>query len=328
MPTDPQSWALPPRFDPNSATVIRQPEAEEAGYWVGAPGVYFDAQTEEYYLLYRVRRPRGVEPDRGAEVHLARSSDGIEFETIWTCTKDQLGTASIERNAVRRLDSGEFAMYLSYVDPTDGRWRIDVCLSDKIDKFDVNRRRKVFTAGDLNVEGVKDPALFRVGGQWHMIVSFATDVAQNSADDLHGTLDAYNTGLIRSATGLAVSENGVDWSWGGEIFGPAGPGWDQYCSRIGTVYRQDGIWLGLYDGSASVDENYEERVGVAYSYDLQSFHRVTAAGPWMQTPHGEGALRYFDVLDFAALDSSKPRKIYFEMALPNGSHDLRVFVDG
>jgi hypothetical protein len=319
MTFDPQNWSVPDRFDPSQTTVIRQPERHEAGYWVGAPGAFFDSSTSTYYLLYRIRRPRGVEPDRGAEVHLAASSDGIAFETIWSCTKDQLGTASIERNAVRRLDDGRYALYLSFVDPADGRWRIDVCTADKIDEFDVTQRTTVFTAEDLGVEGVKDPALCRIAGQWQMIVSYATAVQDPSQKQLHGTLDAYNTGLIRSATGLAVSEDGLHWNWQGEIFGPADSGWDCYCSRIGTVFPSNGAWLALYDGSASVEENYEERLGIAYSFDMRQFHRVTKSGPWMHTPHGVGALRYFDVLD-----SPTRRLIYFEMALEDGSHDLRV----
>jgi hypothetical protein len=317
---DPQNWMMPERFDPAEATVIRQPECSEPGYWVGAPGAFFDATTGDFYILYRIRRPRGVLPDRGAEVHLARSRDGIQFETIWKCTKDELGTASIERNALRRLDDGRFALYLSFVDPTDGRWRIDVCTSDAADQWDLEQRQNIFTAASLNNEGVKDPALLRIGGQWQMIVSYATADATASHDELHGTLDAYNTGLIRSATGLAVSEDGLNWSWEGEIFGPGREGWDCYCSRIGTVFPAEHGWLALYDGSASVEENYEERLGIAYSFDMRKFHRVTHAGPWMQTPHGHGALRYFDVLDFA-----DRRLTYFEMARADGSHDLRVW---
>lgn len=319
MAFDPQNWCFPDRFDPAVATIVRQPENDEAGYWVGAPGAFYDASTGDYYLLYRVRRPRGVEPDRGAEVHLARSRDGLQFDTIWSCTKEELGTASIERNAVRRLDDGRYALYLSFVDPLDGRWRIDVCTADSIDAFDVSQRTKVFTAADLGVEGVKDPALCRIAGQWQMLVSYATAVQAPSHEQLHGTLDAYNTGLIRSATGLAVSEDGLNWKWQGEVFGPAEDGWDCYCSRIGSVFPVDGLWLALYDGSASVEENYEERPGIAYSTDMRQFHRVTESGPWMQTPHGRGALRYFDVLDFP-----ERRLIYFEMALENGSHDMRV----
>lgn len=322
-------WATPPRFDPTAATVVCEPAGRENGYWVGAPGVYYDADDKTYYLSYRVRRPRGVEPDRGAETVLARSDNGFQFETIWTGHKAELGTASIERSAIGRLDNGDWVLTISYVDPADGRWRIDTVVADRPDAFELKNATAALTAADLHledgqVEGVKDPYLFAVAGQRQMIVSFATAAVDSTPDQLHGTLDAYNTGRIRSATGLARSDDGLNWTWQGEILGPDASGpedqsWDRYCRRIGCLLRRDGLWLGLYDGSASVEENYEERLGIACSSDLRSFFATTPNGPWMTTPQGSGALRYFDALDFG-----DRTLLYFEMAQPEGYHDLRV----
>ncbi len=321
MMRNPQSWGAFAAFDPQAGVTIREPVGEGIGYWVGAPGVFFDERDQLYYLTYRIRRPRGVEPDRGAEVQLARSQDGIEFETIWKGTKDQLGSTSIERCALRRVSEDQWLLYVSYVDPADGRWRIDVVEANGPDGFELSQGTPVLTAGDLDVEGVKDPFVFQVAGQYNMIVSIATAQQPATADDLHGTNDAYNTGLIKSSTGLATSQDGVTWQWEGEIFAPRDAGWDCYCSRIGSLWREDGLWLALYDGSADVGENYEERLGLAYSFDLRSFHRVTRDCPLIPSPYGEKtALRYFDVL-------ALPERtlFYYEMALADGSHDLRVY---
>ncbi len=307
-------------FDPALGTVVESPPGEGRGYWAGAPGVTYDEHDGFFYLIHRVRRPRGVHPDRGAEIHLSRSRDGIDFETIWTGSKEQLHSASIERCAIRRLGDNRWVLYISYVDPADQRWRIDLCEAPSPDGFDLRRTTPVLTAADANAEGVKDPFVFQVASRYHMIVSFAAATAPASTDDLHSTADAYNTGLIRSATGLATSNDGFTWQWEGEIFGPRETGWDRYCSRIGCVWRQDEAWLALYDGSASVDENYEERVGLAYSFDLRTFHRETSEKPLMTTAQNDGALRYFDVIarpDFTY--------IYYEMAQADGSHDLRVY---
>jgi len=317
---DPQHWAPFEPFDPSAGVIIREPPASGKGYWVGAPGVMLDPADDTFYLVYRVRRPRGVPPDRGAEIHLARSGDGIEFETIWTGAKDRLETTSIERCALRRLAPDRWALYVSYVDPADGRWRTDLVEAARPDQFDLRAAKKVLTAEDIGAEGVKDPMVFRVAGLYHMVLSYATATATKVASELHATHDAYNTGLIRSATGLATSSDGLHWQWEGEIFGPPGDGWDAYCARIGTLWREAGVWLALYDGSASVEENYEERAGLAISFDLRTFHRVTRSGPLMTTPRGTGALRYFDVL--ALPDETF---FYYEIARPDGSHDLRVF---
>ena len=312
-------WADAFQFDPNDGTVVVSPVGEGKGYWVGAPSVTTDPQDGSIYLVYRVRRPRGVEPDRGAEIHIIRSEDGISFEPVWTGHKAALNTTSIERCALAAQDDGSWVMYPSYVDPVDGRWRTDRISAATPADFDFSKVEPILTAAGTNTEGVKDPFVFRLAGLWHMIVSYATAEGDASAAEMHGTNDAYNTGLIKSRTGLATSEDGLDWQWEGEIFGPSEAGWDCYCSRIGTVWREDGLWLGLYDGSASVEENYEERVGLAYSSDLRHWHRVTRSGPLMHQPHASGALRYFDVLDVG-----DRRLVYFETARADGSHDLRV----
>ncbi len=307
------------RFDPNQGTVVVEPTGEGKGFWVGAPSVTQDPQDGAIYLVYRVRRPRGVEPDRGAEIHIARSQDGKSFETVWTGHKATLNTTSIERCALVPQNDGKWVLFPSYVDPADGRWRTDRVSATDPSAFDLSQVECVLTAADTRTEGVKDPFVFHVAGLWHMIVSCATQEGGAAADAMHGTNDAYNTGLIKSRTGLATSEDGREWEWEGEILSPSADGWDCYCARIGTIWREDGVWLGLYDGSASVEENYEERVGLAFSFDLRNWHRVTRSGPLMQQPHASGALRYFDVLDLG-----NRKLVYYETARADGSHDLRV----
>lgn len=316
---DPHHWSRFVAFDAAQGVVIRSPEASGAGYWVGAPTVFFDEHDQQFYLVYRLRRPRGVEPDRGAEVYIARGRDGIGFETIWKATKDQLGTTSIERCALARGGDGRWRLYVSYVDPADGRWRIDLVEADRPEALDLRTAQPVLTAAEIGAEGIKDPFLFRVAGLWHMIASYATAEGTRDAAALHGTQDCYNTGLIRSRSGLATSHDGLSWQWEGEIFGPSRSGWDSYCARIGCVWREDGLWLALYDGSRDASQNYEEQCGLAYSHDLRRFHRVSRGGPLLAPPQGRGGLRYFDVLTMPGVTY-----FYYEMALADGSHDLRV----
>lgn len=318
--TDPRDWAQWLSFDPAAGTVVRQPPGEGPGYWAGAPGATFDADTGQFYLVYRLRRPRGVHPDRGAEVHIAAGRDGVVFDDVWSATKDQLDTTSIERSALVRRPEGGWRLYISFVDPADSRWMIGLVEADRPDAFDLTTLRPVLKAADVGAEGVKDPFLFRVAGLEHMVVSFATKQGAATAEAMHGTHDAYNTGLIQSASGLATSSDGVAWQWEGPILTPAEGAWDAYAARIGTLWYQSPVWLAPYDGSADVSENYEERCGLAYSSDLRTFHRVTRDGPLFHTPHGSGAIRYFDVL--ALPDATH---VYYEMARPDGSHDLRVY---
>ena len=86
--------------------VIREPVGLEAGYWAGAPGVYHAADEGAWYLTYRIRRPRGVAPDRGGEARIARSSDLRHWEDVLSVTKDRFNSASIERCALRKGPDG------------------------------------------------------------------------------------------------------------------------------------------------------------------------------------------------------------------------------
>jgi len=316
---DPRHWAQWSSFDPTKGTVVREPPGEGPGYWAGAPGVTYCGKLNRFYMVYRLRRPRGVEPDRGAEIRIATSRDGIMFDDIWSGTKDLLGTTSIERCALVYLPDGRWRLYPSYVDPADGRWMIGLVEADAPDAFDLRTTRPVLTAAQIATEGVKDPFIFCVAGLYHMVVSHATVATAAAPEELHGTHDAYNTGLILSSSGLATSTDGVDWQWEREILRPNPGGWDAYASRIGTVWYREPVWLALYDGSADVSQNYEERCGLAYSFDLRKFQRVTRNGPLFQPPETMGALRYFDVLALPDVTY-----LYYEMARPDGSHDLRV----
>ena len=316
----PRFLAHTPSFDPLAGQVVREPVGSGQGYWAGAPSVYYDPVQEQVYLLYRIRRPRGVHPDRGAEVHLAVSKNGVDFEDFWTLEKSQLDSTSIERCSLTQSPAGAFLLYISYVDAQDNRWRTDVVAAKEPAQLDVTTRQKVLTAADIGAEGVKDPWVISLGGVYFMLLSYATVEGAAADDQLHGTCDCYNTGLIKSRTGLATSLDGVNYQWQGDLFSPTHCGWDCYAARISCLWYRPPVWLAFYDGSASVDENYEERCGLAIGTDLRHLLRVTDTGPWVTVPHASGSVRYMDILPLPGRTL-----FYYEMARPDGGHELRVF---
>lgn len=317
---NPRGWAPFVPFKPQQGTVIRNPPGSGKGYWVGASSVTVDEGLGRFHMVYRVRRPRGVQPDRGAEIRIAHSHDGITFDDIWSATKDQIDSASLERGALVRRPGVGWSLYVSYVNPSDGRWEIGLVEAKQPDKFDLTTIRPVLTPADIGGEGVKDPFVFSIAGLEHMLVSYASDRSVDSREELHGGQDVFNTGLIQSATGLATSVDGVHWRWEGRLLGPNHGAWDGYCARIGSIWYRRPVWLAMYDGAATVKENYEERCGLAYSFDLRSFQRVTRVAPLFPADQAPGAIRYFDVVA-----SSDATYFYYEMGLPDGSHDLRVY---
>src|SRR5437016_1338590 len=86
--------------------IIREPGGFENGYWSGAPGAFYEPGEKAWYLTYRIRRPRGVAPERGGEARIARSTDLEKWEDIWSVTKDKFESASIERCALRKGADG------------------------------------------------------------------------------------------------------------------------------------------------------------------------------------------------------------------------------
>lgn len=299
-------------------TVIREPVGNDKGYWVGCPGAFYDEIERAWYLTYRIRRPRGVQPDRGGEVRIARSSDLKQWDDVMRITKDQYNSASIERSALHRGRDGLWRYFTSYVDPADGRWCTALIKAAKVEQLDPAQRTVIFTAAPLGLEGVKDPWILEENGVYHLFLSIALPTPRTSAAS-HGTLDIFNTGECVSATGLATSRDLDNWAWQGVVLKPDTTGWDKYCRRINSVARVGDRWLAFYDGSASEAENYEEKCALAVSSDLRSWKSISPNGPAFTSPHASTSLRYLD-----AKFANGHWHLFYEFARPDGAHDMRV----
>jgi hypothetical protein len=298
--------------------IIRNPAGDEKGYWAGAPGAFYAEDEFAWYLTYRIRRPRGVAPDRGGEARIARSTDMMNWEDIWTTTKDKYDSASIERSAIRKGKDGIWRYFTSYVHPKDGRWCVAVLKATDPKLFDTSKREVLFTAESLRLEGVKDPWIFEHNGLFHMILSVAIPTPKTS-DNAHSTLDIFNTGECISATALATSRDLDKWEYQGVIFKPEEKEWDCYCRRINSIVPVGKRFFAFYDGSASHLENYEEKTGLAVSYDLKSWKSITKVGPAYTSPHASNSLRYIDAQSMGGVFH-----IFYEFAREDGAHDLRV----
>lgn len=313
-----RTWASLPLFDPTEGITIAEPPGQGRGNWAGAPSVWLD-ESGDFWLIYRLRKPY---PHRGYLLRIARSGDGEKFMTVWEATKEQFGTESMERCALVRLDDERWRMFVSYVDPTDRRWRIEMLDAPSPDRFDPTQRRKVLAAGDVSVEGVKDPVIYRLAGLWLMFISFSPTPLQVTPDlqrQMHATGDVFATGLSRSATALAVSDDAGRWHWQGEIFSNRPSAWDAYAGRISSIVYKAPVFIAFYDGSRSANENYEEKTGIAISFDLRHWERVSLTKPALVSPYGTGSLRYMD-----AVPVGDELWCYYEFCRPDGSHELRM----
>jgi hypothetical protein len=298
--------------------IIREPVGNRSGYWAGAPGAFYEATEKAWYLTYRLRRPRGVQSDRGGEAHIARSTDLKHWADIWSVNKEEFKTASIERGALHRGTDRVWRYFTSYVNPADGRWCVAMLRGTNVAQLYTKNVETIFTAQPLGLEGIKDPWILRHENVYYMFLSVAAPT-HKTTDQSHATLDIYNTGECISATGLATSSDLDHWEWKGVVFRPDGAGWDRYCRRINSVVPINGSFLAFYDGSASHEENYEEKTGIAFSANLLRWRTLSAKGPAHISPHGSHSLRYVD----AQVDG-RNAFLFYEYARTDGAHDLRL----
>src|SRR6266705_3235647 len=150
--------ALLPR--PEESTVVIAPPGTGQGYWAGAPSAALG--DDGIYLAYRLRRPIGA--GRGYAIAVARSADGVRFETLATIGREEAAAESLERPGLVRDRSGRWRLYLSCATPGTKHWRIELLEAAHPAEFDVGRRLVVLP-GDA-ATGVKDPVI-RLNGTWH-----------------------------------------------------------------------------------------------------------------------------------------------------------------
>lgn len=312
-------------WNPSEDEVLLGPEAHEPGYWVGCPGVFVDGG--ETFITYRQRRPRGLGAERGWHcgiLKLEETENGYTTKEIWSIHKDDLGTASMERFALNRRVDGQLELFISYVDPADDRWRVDVMTAGNITDFDPATRTTVLTAASTGTQGVKDPFIVKTADAEYMFLSVAHTSEMPDHDSAHSTKDIFNTQYAKSATGIAVRTQGSrDWEWRGFVLLPAeAPAWDQNTRRINSIVKLRDGYLGFYDGKDSHEGNYEELTGLAISQDLTTWRVLTAAGPIIESDSATGSLRY---ADFRLMPTGQLELVY-EITRPDQSHEMRTHI--
>jgi hypothetical protein len=285
--------------DPARSVLVVGPADGGPGSWAGAPSAVADDRG--VVLAYRLRAPAGE--GRGYGVVIARSADGVTFETLQTIAKDEMDAESLERPALALTQDGCWRLYLSCATWGTKHWRVEVLEAGAPDGFDPGRRA-VLLPGDEN-RAVKDPVIVWHGGKWHMWAC------------VHPLTDPGQTDRMR--TEYAVSADGLEWTWHGPALLPRPGEWDARGARVAAVrFTPDGV-IAFYDGRASAEENFEERTGVALG---SSPGALTALGsaPAAQSPHAGRGLRYLSLLELP----DGHERLYYELTRADGAHELRT----
>jgi len=293
--------SLLPRLEESS--VVITPPGAGPGYWAGAPSAVL---TEEgIYLAYRLRRPLG--DGRGYAVAIARSADGVRFETVATIRREWMQAESLERPCLVHTPAGRWRLYLSCATPGTKHWRVELLEASDPSRFDV-RERLVVLPGDAKT-GVKEPVIRHRGGGWHLWTSCHPLADPAEADQM--------------VTEYATSDDGLDWVWHGTALSGRSGLWDARGTRVSAVCYADttagAMIAAFYDGRATAVENYEERTGIATGTEPAALAALgsTAAA---ESPYAGRGLRYLDILPLG----DGRHRLYYEMTRPDGAHELRT----
>jgi hypothetical protein len=271
----------------DSYDVVVPPPGNGDGFWAGGPSAVLVNAT--IWLAYRLRRP--VEQGRGYANVVARSADGLRFETVTTVTSAQFGSASLERPAVVPLPGGGLRLYVSCSTPQSKHWWVE--------------------AVDLP-SGARRPVLpGDAATAWKDVVVRAGDDGWRMWACRH-PLDGGDGAADRMTSWYATSADGLGWELHRAALAPRPGEWDARGTRIASVLNLDGGWLAFYDGRASAAQNWHERTGVAQGMAPGAL--TATGGP---TPEGV-TVRYLSVVAL-----SDGYRLYWEASRADGAHELR-----
>jgi hypothetical protein len=277
----------------SAASVVAVPApGSGVGWWAGSSHAALE-DDGTYVIAYRVRA--GTQ-GRSSNV-VARSDDGETLTTVCTIEQERFGAQSLEKPSLARTDGGGWRLYVCPAAPAPSKhWWIEVLEADDPADLTDADARTVFS-GDEDT-AVKDPLVRRTpdGGWEAWICCHPLDVPDEED---------------RMTTAYATSRDGLDWDWHGTVLAPRPDRWDARGTRLTTVLP-DG--RAAYDGRASKEQNWFERIGLA---------RLTGGGPGeLEQTNDDAAIdaRYLDVLPLPC----GGYRIYYEARLPDESHELRT----
>jgi hypothetical protein len=279
--------------------VVPAPDAGP-GNWAGAASaVVVDADV---WIAYRVRRPIAV--GRGVTTVVARSHDGLRFETVAEVHRDSFGAESFERPVILRTPQGRWRLYLSCATPTSKHWWVE-CLESARPEDLAGGARTVVWPGSADL-AVKDPVI-RVDDRrrWHAWVC-EHPLTEPGQED-------------RMSTAYHSSDDGLVWQRHGTVLEPRTGRWDARGARVTDVVTLEPLVV-LYDGRAQAEDNWFENTGTARG--------LTGCGPADQLVADEGTPRRSAGSDGAYRYASTVRlpdgttRLYVEAARADGAHDL------
>ncbi len=284
-----------PSYD--GAEVVVPAPGVGPGNWAGAASAVLVDGV--FWLTWRNRRP--LAEGRGVTVDIARSSDGVHFETVAEVSRDTFDCESLERPVMLPIPAaqgGGWRLYLSCATWDSKHWWVDSLTAATPEELPSGRRQVVLPGDDETA--VKDPVItVAESGAWEMWLC-CHPLTEPGHED-------------RMTSRRLTSPDGLEWTDHGVVLSGRPGEWDERGARVTTPI---GNGLFLYDGRADAASNWYETTGLAKWDGNRLVPDVGVAT--ITSPHSDGAFRYA-----AAVPLPDGRiRYYVEAARPDGAHDL------
>jgi hypothetical protein len=287
----------PPSFD--GAELVVPAPGSGPGNWAGAASAVLVDGT--FWLTWRNRRPLAA--GRGVTVSIARSEDGVDFESVAEVSRDQFDCESLERPVLVPLPEGGWRLYVSCATWGSKHWWVDSLTAATPEEI-ATGDRQVVLAGDEHT-AVKDPVITVDESGWEMWLC-CHPLTEPGHED-------------RMTTRRLTSSDGLTWTDRGEVLAGRPGEWDERGARVTTVLSREPLAV-MYDGRADAASNWFETTGIAH-WDGTRLVPDDEVPP-IRSPYADGAFRYASAVP---LPDGRTR-FYVEAARPDGAHDLVTMV--
>jgi len=292
--------------------VVLRPDKDEPEWWAGAPSVVRD-KNGIFWMAARMRSPEYPRGQRGYEIRILKSNDGIHFQNVHRIGREDIPIPGFERPAL-------------LIDPVTRKFKLYACGSwkggpwaiikfddaESPEKFDPSSARPVIEAPakgyerDVSVTEYKDPFIIFAQGRYHCFV----------------------TGYIRQNERIFhfTSAEGEKWKSVGNVNQPVMDlsGWHNFFVRPASILPVGVGYLFIYEGSSTqwYDPVNNLGTGFGFTFDLHQITDLTTVSPIAisTTPGDFYTWRYSHWL---WVDGEI--WIYAEVACVNNTHEIRLF---
>lgn len=242
-----------PLFSPSENTELLTPDVDEEGYWVGGPSPFYDEESDEVYLYYRLRDPYR----RGWKAVIARL-EGEELEEVASFYSEDFSAHSLEGGALHKED-GEYILYISYHEKSSGLWKIDRIAAEDIEGL------KAENSEDIEIPSEKAHAKDPVIHNGDLIVHTASR-------------NFFNHSNIKVKGGSGLEAENIRFKR------------DTADGRITSILEKDGEAFYFYDWLPSIIFTGEEnsRIGRMTEEGIEALIQDKV----MRSEHGAKSLRY------------------------------------